>query len=220
MIFSLLLDIKELIQTNFMLLMIMAGFLGLQVYVVHGLLLHSYLLKQNMIAVAFILPAVTMIITTTIATNFFLSLGLIGALSIVRYRTPVKNPYDLALLFGLIAIGVVTGVNQKYALGLGVFLSFSAVLLKISAKLIPNFVIKDEAQTGAFQVQIEILNSDLDHKLLENFSGSLVYKTHNQHEGGARVVYGFSFARGSDAEDLERWASENLSQYDLRIARN
>ena len=40
------------------------------------------------------LPPVTMVITTLIAGNIALSLGMIGALSIVRFRNPVKNPFN------------------------------------------------------------------------------------------------------------------------------
>ena len=42
-----------------------------------------------------LLPPITMVITTLIAGNIALSLGMIGALSIVRFRNPVKNPFEL-----------------------------------------------------------------------------------------------------------------------------
>ena len=48
-----------------------------------------------------LLPAITMVITTLIAGNIALSLGMIGALSIVRFRNPVKSPFELVMFFGL-----------------------------------------------------------------------------------------------------------------------
>ena len=46
-----------------------------------------------------LLPAITFVITTVISGNIALSLGMIGALSIVRFRTPVKNPFRISHIF-------------------------------------------------------------------------------------------------------------------------
>ncbi len=81
------------------------------------------------------LPVIILILTQAISTNLYLSLGLIGALSIVRYRTPVKSQYELAYLFALIAIGIVSGVNPMYA----ILLTFILLLLPIVYELILKF---------------------------------------------------------------------------------
>ena len=70
----------------------------------HGLLLNPYLRNQNFLLMSAVLPVVTLTVVTAIMTNAWLSLGLVGALSIVRYRTPVKSGYELSLIFSLIAI--------------------------------------------------------------------------------------------------------------------
>jgi hypothetical protein len=59
----------------------------------------------------FILLTTTLIITV-VKSSLALSLGLVGALSIVRFRTPVKEPEELAYLFIAIAIGLGLGANQ------------------------------------------------------------------------------------------------------------
>ena len=46
-----------------------------------------------------IMTMLTVVIIVTISTNITLSLGMVGALSIVRYRTAVKNPLDLMFMF-------------------------------------------------------------------------------------------------------------------------
>ncbi len=58
-----------------------------------------------------ILPAV---IIVTIRSNIMLSLGLVGALSIVRYRTAVKSPLDLMFLFWAITTGIAAGAGYYY----------------------------------------------------------------------------------------------------------
>ena len=64
----------------------------------------------------FILPIITFVITKTIYGNIALSLGMIGALSIVRFRNPVKSPLELVMFFALITIGIGTAVNFKLSL--------------------------------------------------------------------------------------------------------
>lgn len=60
------------------------------------------------------LVTVSMVITLiimTISGNLILSLGMVGALSIVRFRTPIKDPMDLVFIFWAIAIGIANGVG-------------------------------------------------------------------------------------------------------------
>jgi uncharacterized membrane protein YhiD involved in acid resistance len=54
----------------------------------------------------------TILIITVVKSSLALSLGLVGALSIVRFRTPIKEPEELAYLFISIAIGLGLGANQ------------------------------------------------------------------------------------------------------------
>jgi len=57
----------------------------------------------------------TVLIITVVKSSLALSLGLVGALSIVRFRTPVKEPEELAYLFIAIAMGLGLGANQTLA---------------------------------------------------------------------------------------------------------
>lgn len=54
----------------------------------------------------------TILIITVVKSSLALSLGLVGALSIVRFRTPIKEPEELAYLFMTIAIGLGLGADQ------------------------------------------------------------------------------------------------------------
>jgi len=60
------------------------------------------------------LVTITMVITLiimTISGNLILSLGMVGALSIVRFRTPIKDPVDLVFIFWAISVGIANGVG-------------------------------------------------------------------------------------------------------------
>jgi len=61
-----------------------------------------------------VLTILTTMITLAISSNIALSLGMIGALSIVRYRTAIKDPADLIYLFWAVASGVAIGAKVHY----------------------------------------------------------------------------------------------------------
>ena len=82
-----------------------------------------------------LLPAVTMVITTLISGNIALSLGMIGALSIVRFRNPVKNPFELVIFFALITVGIGFSVNAK----LGLLMTVVVISLIVIIKKIEDF---------------------------------------------------------------------------------
>tara|TARA_Y100001970_G_scaffold98680_1_gene124109 strand:+ start:1880 stop:2497 length:618 start_codon:yes stop_codon:yes gene_type:complete len=92
--------------------------------------------KSHAQTVAFmILPIITYVITKTIAGNIALSLGMIGALSIVRFRHPVKSALELIMYFDLITIGIATSVRTKWAIQLVVCSVIIIFLVKFIQKI-------------------------------------------------------------------------------------
>ena len=86
-----------------------------------------------------LLPVITFIITKTISGNIALSLGMIGALSIVRFRHPVKSALELIIYFDLITIGIATSVRTKWALQLLICSVLIILLVKFVQKISNNF---------------------------------------------------------------------------------
>jgi hypothetical protein len=72
---------------------------------------------------------ITTLVIMVVRASLAASLGLVGALSIIRFRTPVKEPEELAYLFMAIGIGVGMGVNQAAvtAVSMGLILLVLAV---------------------------------------------------------------------------------------------
>jgi hypothetical protein len=96
--------------------------------------------KSHAQTVAFmVLPVITYVITKTIAGNIALSLGMIGALSIVRFRHPVKSALELIMYFDLIAIGIATSVRTKWAIQLILCTVIIIVAVKIVQKIYQKF---------------------------------------------------------------------------------
>ena len=77
-----------------------------------------------------IITIVSSMITVVISGNLALSLGMVGALSIIRYRTAVKDPIDIAFLFWSVSVGIANGILAfKVSVVSTVFISI--VLLSI-----------------------------------------------------------------------------------------
>ena len=76
-----------------------------------------------------LLPIITYSITSVISGNIALSLGMIGALSIVRFRNPVRSSFELVIFFFMISLGICAAVDLRWL----VILSFSSnfILLAI-----------------------------------------------------------------------------------------
>lgn len=103
---------ETIVFTNFILNFIVCALLALSlkfVYIYFG----SSLTDRVSFSKIFILLALTtMLVITIIKSSFALSLGLVGALSVIRYRGAIKEPEELTYLFLCIAIGLGSGANQ------------------------------------------------------------------------------------------------------------
>tara|TARA_Y100000741_G_C18162779_1_gene521914 strand:- start:258 stop:908 length:651 start_codon:yes stop_codon:yes gene_type:complete len=137
----------------------------------------EYLKNKGSVFLTLMLPVIILIVTQTISTNLYLSLGLIGALSIVRYRTPVKSQYELAYIFGLIAIGLVAGVNPVYSAVLTFFLSIIPVGYVLIKKFFPKLKNIDFKNNSEGLVEVNIITlpeKDIIKHLNENNDSKLL----------------------------------------------
>ena len=77
-----------------------------------------------------LIATTTMIIITIVKSSLALSLGLVGALSIVRFRSAIKEPEELAYLFLTISIGLGMGADQKKIILLGFAFVVGIIILR------------------------------------------------------------------------------------------
>ena len=86
-----------------------------------------------------VLPFITYVITKTISGNIALSLGMIGAMSIVRFRNPVKSALELVMYFALITMGIAASVRTKWAIQLILIVVAVIFGMKIVQRIAKNF---------------------------------------------------------------------------------
>ncbi len=85
--------------------------LGLFIYTVYKKTFRGVMYSTSFGVSLVAMTLITTLIILAVTSNVILSLGMVGALSIVRFRTAVKEPLDIAFLFWAISAGIVTGAG-------------------------------------------------------------------------------------------------------------
>ena len=85
--------------------------------------------KEKFSANLIIISITTMVMITIVKSSLALSLGLVGALSIIRFRTAIKEPEELSYIFIAITIGLGLGANQVVITCIAFMLSYIVILL-------------------------------------------------------------------------------------------
>jgi hypothetical protein len=95
--------------------MLTALIMGILIYVVYRKFYTGVIFSKSFAITLVGMTVLTAMVTLAISTNIVISLGMVGALSIVRFRTAVKDPLDLLYLFWAITTGITSGA-QMYIL--------------------------------------------------------------------------------------------------------
>ena len=114
-----------------LLLSIFLAFLVQQTYIKLSTTLSN---KKEFSKTFLVLAATTTIIITIVKSSLALSLGLVGALSIVRFRAAIKEPEELVYLFLLIGIGLGCGAGQFVIITIGVLIILILILIHSKIK--------------------------------------------------------------------------------------
>ncbi len=101
----------NLTTSGFAMSMLAAFLCGMIVYAVYRMFYKGVIYNNNFNILLVMTSTVTCFMVIVISSNVVLSLGMVGALSIVRYRTAVKDPLDVGFLFWTVAVGVTCGAG-------------------------------------------------------------------------------------------------------------
>ncbi len=96
-----------------------AAVCGAVIYLVYRFFNRSVIYNENFNILIILTTVVTSFIIMTISSNVVLSLGMVGALSIVRFRAAVKDPLDIGFLFWGIAAGLTAGAQLYWVALIG-----------------------------------------------------------------------------------------------------
>ena len=97
---------------DFVIAMGLAFVIGLFIFVVYKKTFNGVMYSAGFGVSLIALTMITTLVILAVTSNIVLSLGMVGALSIVRFRTAIKEPLDIAYLFWAIAAGIVLGAGM------------------------------------------------------------------------------------------------------------
>ena len=165
-----------------------------------------------------LLPILTYVITNLISGNIALSLGMVGALSIVRFRNPVRSPLELSVYFGAITMGIAAAVSLKW-LGLlvlsALFVSITLYMVNVVSKLLTgdSFFMTSFSEGNSLStftaVATKSIESIEDHECL-------ISKSTEGHD----ITYVLASASFDKLKELEREISNNENIKSLLLNKN
>lgn len=89
-----------------------AQVIGLFIFIIYKKTLTGVLYSSGFALTLVGLSLVTTLVIMAVTSNVVLSLGMVGALSIVRFRTAIKEPVEIVFLFWSLAVGIVIGAGD------------------------------------------------------------------------------------------------------------
>ena len=188
---------------------------GLIITYIHSKFSYKWLRNNFNIYVGITLPVIGLIITTVIGSNIALSIGMIGALSIVRFRTPIRTPYELVHYFSLLTIGI----SAKVDLSISVVL---IILLSVLPYFIKRFSLTKKNSSGSdgkLTLNFEGLMGENDFKKITSDKNIRNYSVKN--EGEKFNISGFAiFSEAGDKDKfLNEWSSK-INSYNVDLDEN
>ena len=182
-------------------------------YVKYGRSLNN---KRNFSNSFILLCITTTIVITVVKFSFALSLGLVGALSIVRFRAAIRDPEELVYLFLIIGIGISSGANQYFVT---IFLTFSSVIIIFfQDRFINNNEIKSDT-VNLIQINCETKDYDeVFNKLnivFKKYTEFINLKSMINNKGKIELSFEFLLSDSTNAkkftEELNKIATDKIS---------
>ena len=150
--------------------MLITSLLALYIFVVYRVLTRkTFYSKSFNISLAGI-ALITAGIILTMQSSIVVSLGMVGALSIVRFRTAVKDPMDLMFLFWAIAVGIICGVGlAEIAIILSIILTMGILVLNgLPVAKAPLILVVNASDLGAEKEIMDAVQKYAKHSVVKS----------------------------------------------------
>lgn len=115
--------------TNIALGLVTAVLMGAVIYLIYSKFYVGVIYSRSFAITLVGMTVLTAMVTLAISTNIVISLGMVGALSIVRFRTAVKDPLDLLYLFWAITTGITSGAGMYLLVAVTAVVMIGMVIL-------------------------------------------------------------------------------------------
>lgn len=159
-----------------------ALFIGLFIFFIYKKTYAGVMYSKPFNTSLVLLTVLTTFVILAVTSNVVLSLGMVGALSIVRFRTAIKEPLDLVFLFWSISVGIILGAGL-YALAFLGSLFITVILLVLTGKA-------DTSAPYILMLQLENENAELQAtEIIKNRFGKIIVKSKSITDGQPELIY-------------------------------
>ena len=159
-----------------------ALFIGLFIFFIYKKTYAGVMYSKPFNTSLVLLSVLTTFVILAVTSNVVLSLGMVGALSIVRFRTAIKEPLDLVFLFWSISVGIILGAGL-YSLAFLGSAFITVILLVLTGKV-------DSSAPYILMLQLENENAELKAtEIIKNRFGKIIVKSKSITDGQPELIY-------------------------------
>ena len=159
-----------------------ALFIGLFIFFIYKKTYAGVMYSKPFNTSLVLLSVLTTFVILAVTSNVVLSLGMVGALSIVRFRTAIKEPLDLVFLFWSISVGIILGAGL-YSLAFLGSAFITVILLVLTGKV-------DSSAPYILMLQLENENAELQAtEIIKNRFGKIIVKSKSITDGQPELIY-------------------------------
>lgn len=150
--------------------LILAFGLGLFIFLIYKKTFNGVMYSSSFGVTLIALTMITTVVILAVTSNVVLSLGMVGALSIVRFRTAIKEPLDIAFLFWSIAVGIVLAAGMIPLAVIGSVIIGVILLLFVNRKshVNPYIVVVTCSNHDSEQRALAFLNKEVQRCVVKS----------------------------------------------------
>ena len=144
--------------------------IGLFIFIIYKKTLTGVLYSSGFALTLAGLSLVTTLVIMAVTSNVVLSLGMVGALSIVRFRTAIKEPVEIVFLFWSLAVGIVIGAGMIPLAVIGSAIIGVILLLFANRKIHhdPYILVTNCTDENAENAVMDILGKEAEHCVVKS----------------------------------------------------
>lgn len=173
----------QLDGAGILVILAVAAFIGLYIYWVYRLSAKAAFYSRDLNVSLAIMPVIIAAIMVAMQASLLVSLGMVGALSIVRFRNAVKNPMDLVYLFWSVSAGIICGVGLHT---LAVCLCVITTFLLLGLQSLPSI---KASSVLVLRTRDKTLDWDQVEQLVKENSSRYKEKARSYQSGETEVIY-------------------------------
>lgn len=163
---------------------VMSAVIGMVIYVSYAVSHRGTIYSKKFNVSLIVLTILTCTVMTVIGNNIALSLGMVGALSIVRFRTAIKDSRDTVYIFWTIIVGICCGVQNFFVASIGSAVVFLVLLVLGSVKSDSRMLLIIRGDR-----QIEL---DVESLVFKRFGDKVVLRVKNTTSSHIEFIYELS----------------------------